>query len=143
MVAAARAAFESGKTRPLAWRKQQISAVIRMLEENRDAICKALYADLHRPPPEAVLGDIIVPLNDARYHLKHIESWAARRHVPTPSNLLPGTSYLQPEPRGVVLVVGPWNFREAAEEPRGVRSQLPRFHPPTCSHSADDPAHCR
>ena len=36
-----RRAFDSGRTRDLAWRKQQIRALIRMLNEKSEQICQA------------------------------------------------------------------------------------------------------
>ena len=39
-----------------------------------------------------------------------LSAWTARRSVPTPPALLPGTSYVQPEPLGVVCIIAPWNF---------------------------------
>ena len=47
-VAGARAAYESGKTRPVAYRKQQLKALMRMIDENVPQINAALFADLHR-----------------------------------------------------------------------------------------------
>lgn len=48
IVASARAAFDTGKTRPLKWRVQQLEAIIRLCEENKDAITRAIQADLGR-----------------------------------------------------------------------------------------------
>ena len=58
VVATARTAFESGKTRPLAWRKAQLVAMIKMLRDNADEFSAALKQDLGRGPEEAWLYDI-------------------------------------------------------------------------------------
>lgn len=55
-------------------------------------------------------ADILNNLSDAKYHLKNVDLWAARRSVSTPGFLLPGSSYVQPEPLGVVLIISPWNY---------------------------------
>lgn len=44
-----RAAFRTHRTRSLGWRRAQIEGVKRLVEENTDAITRALQADLRRP----------------------------------------------------------------------------------------------
>lgn len=44
----ARAAFQTGKTRPLEFRIQQLKALERMLKEKEKEIATALMADLHK-----------------------------------------------------------------------------------------------
>ena len=45
-IAALRASFDSGKTRPEKWRRQQLYQLMTMIEENESAINEALHADL-------------------------------------------------------------------------------------------------
>ena len=59
MAAGLRTAFESGITRPLEWRRDQLRAIIRMLEENEAAFADALRTDLGKP---AIEGFIITAL---------------------------------------------------------------------------------
>ncbi len=58
VVATARTSFESGKTRPLAWRKAQLTSMIKMLRDNADQFAGALATDLGRGPEEAWLYDV-------------------------------------------------------------------------------------
>ena len=74
-----------------------------------DSICLTFQL-IYRPELEALSGDIIGTITDAKLHLAKVDEWAARRSVATPGFLLPGTSFVQPEPLGVVLVIGPWNY---------------------------------
>ncbi len=57
-VAAARDTFNSGRTRPLEWRRRQLKGIIRLVEENQDRIVEALSRDLHRPHFEGVLLEV-------------------------------------------------------------------------------------
>ena len=57
IVSGARSAFNRGVTRPIAWRREQLSAILRLLEENSAAIYAALKADLRRPTFEAILAE--------------------------------------------------------------------------------------
>jgi acyl-CoA reductase-like NAD-dependent aldehyde dehydrogenase len=58
IVAGARAAFDSGRTKALSWRTAQLRAIRRMLDENTDAIVQAIHGDLRRPKLEAVLAEV-------------------------------------------------------------------------------------
>lgn len=51
VVQRARAAFNSGKTRPLQFRIQQLEALRRMIKDHEKDIVGALTADLHKVRP--------------------------------------------------------------------------------------------
>lgn len=44
------------------------------------------------------------------YDIKNLSKWAAKRYVDTNLAVAPGVSYIIPEPLGVVLVMGAWNY---------------------------------
>ena len=53
LVAGLRTTFDSGRTRPLSWRRTQLEALLRFVKENGDALVAALQADLGKPELEA------------------------------------------------------------------------------------------
>jgi aldehyde dehydrogenase (NAD+) len=110
IVARLRATFDSGRTRPLASRLQQLDGLAQFLRERERDIQDALHQDLGRPPLEAFTGDIAHPQSDLTYILKHLASWIRPERVRTPLVVQPGKSYIQREPLGVVLIIGPWNY---------------------------------
>ena len=110
VVATARTAFESGKTRPLAWRKAQLVAMIKMLEENADEFSAALKQDLGRGTEEAWLYDIGFSITEIELIIKNLKKWTEPRKVSTPLVSMPGSSHRIPQPLGVVLVIAPWNY---------------------------------
>jgi aldehyde dehydrogenase (NAD+) len=110
VVATARNAFESGKTRPLAWRKAQLVAMIKMLEENADEFSAALKQDLGRGTEEAWLYDIGFSITEIELIIKNLKKWTEPRKVSTPLVSMPGSSHRIPQPLGVVLVIAPWNY---------------------------------
>ncbi|HKL50044.1 MAG TPA: aldehyde dehydrogenase family protein [Wenzhouxiangellaceae bacterium] len=110
LVARLRATFDSGRTRPLKWRRAQLDAMKRMLEENEQTIHEALHNDLAKPGQEVVLGETSLIFSEIRHARSRIERWSRRRPVPTPPVAQPGRSFIQPEPLGVALIIGAWNY---------------------------------
>ena len=68
--------FKSGRCPPLEYRRKQLYALVRMCQENVEAIADALYKDLRKPRLEAVGYDIAGIVIQALAHAKHLEEWA-------------------------------------------------------------------
>ncbi|KAA0120576.1 aldehyde dehydrogenase family protein [Mycolicibacterium sp. P9-22] len=105
-----RQVFDSGRTRPLSWRLEQLAAIEALCDEQEPAIAAALASDLGRPPVEAWLGDIASTKGEAAYARKHLKKWVRRRRQPLPVAQLPARGWVQYDPLGTVLVIGPWNY---------------------------------
>lgn len=105
-----RQVFGTGRTRPLRWRLDQLAAIESMCDNEESAIARALADDLGRPPVEAWLGDIASTKGEATYARKHLKKWMRRRRMPLPLAQLPGRGWVQYDPLGAVLVIGPWNY---------------------------------
>ena len=104
------AVFETERTMDLAWRSGQLEALERMMVECEQAFMDALEADLGKHALEAWTTEISYVAGDAAYCRKNLKKWTRRRRVATPLMGQPGKSWLQPEPLGVVLVIGAWNY---------------------------------
>ncbi len=102
--------FETGRTADLAWRAEQLGALERMMAECEDELLDALHADLGKHALEAWSTELSYVAGDAAYCRKNLKKWTKRRRVPTPMVGRPGKSWLQPEPLGVVLIIGAWNY---------------------------------
>jgi aldehyde dehydrogenase (NAD+) len=50
--------FNSGRTRPIEWRQQQLKAVKRMVRANEKAFCDALNKDLGKPHFETMIAEV-------------------------------------------------------------------------------------
>ncbi len=110
LVARLRETFDSGKTRPLAWRREQLQAMRKMLTEREPELLEALAADLGKPRLEAWATDIGFVISEIDHALKHLRRWTRPTRVRTPLVTKPARARLVPEPLGVVLVIAPWNY---------------------------------
>lgn len=105
-----KAVFDSGRTRDLAWRRSQLEAVERLMLECESEFMAALAADLGKPPMESYTTEISYASGEATYCRKKLKGWTKSKRVSTPLVGQPGKSWIQPEPLGVVLVIGAWNY---------------------------------
>jgi aldehyde dehydrogenase (NAD+) len=105
-----RIAFNRGHTRPMAWRRSQLTALVRLLDENERELVAALHTDLGRPELEGFATDIGATRAEIKHTLKHFESWAKPRRAMMPVTVQPAKGRVIPEPLGVALVIAPWNY---------------------------------
>ncbi|MEV7732865.1 aldehyde dehydrogenase family protein [Streptomyces sp. NPDC088921] len=106
-----RATFNTGVTRPLDWRVDQLQRLRALLVENEQELLDALWADLRKNATEAKMQEIDFTVADIDEALANLESWLEPRPVEVPSHFGPTTTaYTTYDPLGVVLVIAPWNF---------------------------------
>ncbi|HKO00605.1 MAG TPA: aldehyde dehydrogenase family protein, partial [Thermoanaerobaculia bacterium] len=91
-------------------RKQKIRRLHDALLSRRDEIRQALWDDYRKPPAEVDLSEIFPVLAEARHAMRQVRSWMRPRRVPAPLALLGSRSRVVYEPKGVVLIISPWNF---------------------------------
>jgi len=77
----------------------------------RDEIRQALWDDYRKPAAEVDLSEIYPAVGEARHAMRHLRSWMQPRRVATPLALLGSRSHIHYEPKGVVLIISPWNFQ--------------------------------
>ena len=105
-----RAAFRTGRTKPLEWRRAQLEALRAMLREQEDVFLDALYTDLHKNAVEARRTELDFVCNEIDDTLEHLEAWLAPEDAELPAKLRPGRATVVREPLGLVLIIGPWNY---------------------------------
>ena len=105
-----RATFESGRTRPLAWRREQLKRLKAMLVQRESDLLEALATDLGKPPAEAWATDVGFVIAEIDYVTRRLRRWMRPRRVHAPLVTKPARARIVREPLGVVLVIAPWNY---------------------------------
>ncbi|XP_012871832.1 PREDICTED: aldehyde dehydrogenase, dimeric NADP-preferring [Dipodomys ordii] len=106
----ARSAFNSGRTRPLQFRIQQLEALQRMVKERQTDIVDALAADLHKNEWTAYYEEIEHVMDEIENTVKNLTEWAADEPVVKTRQTQQDEAYIHSEPLGVVLIIGAWNY---------------------------------
>ncbi|QRN41800.1 MAG: aldehyde dehydrogenase family protein [Neisseriaceae bacterium] len=105
-----RATFNSGKTKPIEWRKEQLKQLRRLIEENSSTLEKALREDLGKSEIESRMTETAFVKGEISYTLKKLNRWMKSTKCLMPLMLQPATGQLVYEPLGVVLIITPWNY---------------------------------
>ncbi|MES2732072.1 MAG: aldehyde dehydrogenase family protein [Bacteroidota bacterium] len=80
-----------------------------MLAHQRD-IHEALYQDFKKSAVEVDATEIYSTKKEIEFALKHLDSWMKPKKVATPLALLGTRSQVMYEPKGVSLIIAPWNY---------------------------------
>jgi aldehyde dehydrogenase (NAD+) len=94
----------------VAERKAKLNRLHKVLLENRTAIQKALYDDFGKHPSEVDLSEIYAVTNELKHAKKSLKKWMGTNRRRTPLALMGASSRIKYEPKGVVLIISPWNF---------------------------------
>ncbi len=81
-------------------------AVLRYRQEIRDA----LYADFRKPALDVDATEIYAVTSEVKHTLKYLKRWMQPQRVSTPPVYFGSTSWIRYEPKGVALIISPWNF---------------------------------
>ena len=95
---------------PIANRKKRLKDLLRWIQSNRDRVKEAVFSDFNKPPTEVDISEIYPVVGEIRHALRHIDRWARPVKIDAPFNYLGTRSEVRYEPKGVCLILSPWNF---------------------------------
>ena len=102
--------FLRHETKSYAFRKQLLLTLKTTIEQHEEEIKVALRKDLNKHPTESYSTEIGVVLYSLNHALKNLKRWMEPQKVKTPFFNLFSKSYLYQEPKGTVLIIGPYNY---------------------------------
>ncbi len=77
---------------------------------HQEAIRTAMFSDFRKPAHEVDISETITVNSEIRHAIGRLSSWMAPRHVGVRLPLLGSSATIYYEPKGVCLILGPWNF---------------------------------
>ncbi|KAL1936742.1 hypothetical protein VTP01DRAFT_876 [Rhizomucor pusillus] len=106
-----RRVFLTGKTRSLAFRKQQLQRLYDLVKDNEERFYEAMAKDMRKPRMEAMSGDIAPVLEECLYFLDNLDTLAKDEKVkPRMQMNAMEELVIRKEPLGAVLIIGCWNY---------------------------------
>lgn len=110
LISRQRAYFQSGATRPVEFRRAQLRKLFQSLESFEPALLNALHQDLRKSAREAYASELGLVQGEIRHAICHLAAWARPQRRRTSLLAWPARSSIHPEPYGVALIMGPWNY---------------------------------
>ncbi|TFK73416.1 NAD-aldehyde dehydrogenase [Pluteus cervinus] len=106
-----RKAFQSGRTKNVAYRKHQLLQLAYLVKDNAKRFEEALMQDLGKPPLETYFCEAGGSIAEVHYCYKRVGKWM-RPEKPAgfSMNWTPMRPVMYKEPRGVVLIISPFNY---------------------------------
>lgn len=102
--------FNTNSTKPIEFRKQQLKKLKKLLRDNESDIFKAIYADFKKSEFETYATELALVYHEIDTAIKNIAKWSRKKRARTNIINIPGRSYIHPEPLGVCVVIGAWNY---------------------------------
>ena len=102
--------FDEGNTLSYKFRLNALKVLKKSIEDNEKEIMEALKLDLNKPEFEAYTSEIGIVYEEINGALGDLKRWMSEISVPTPIHLHPARSFIKRVPKGVVLIISPWNY---------------------------------
>ncbi|CAG9860433.1 unnamed protein product [Phyllotreta striolata] len=110
VVSQLRNTFNSGRTKPVEYRIQQLKELHRLLDENSSEIWQAMKQDLGKSKQEAFVLEIDFMRFEIQRYLQNLSDWVKPEKVPRDLLNMMDKAYIIREPYGVALIIGAWNY---------------------------------
>ena len=101
--------FKLGNT-DASQRKAKLKKLHDAVMKYRPQIKDALYKDYRKHPSEVDLTEIYPVTSEIKHAKSKIHRWMSRHSVNTPLAMMGSSSHIKYEPKGLVLLISPWNF---------------------------------
>ena len=102
--------FNTNITKDVGFRINQLKKFSSILKANEDLLDKAIYKDFKKSSFENYLTELSLIYHEINLAIKNLKRWSKKKKVSTNLAMIPGSSYIMPEPLGVTLTIGAWNY---------------------------------
>jgi aldehyde dehydrogenase (NAD+) len=98
------------RLQPIKERKKLLKEFSRFILANRDRIGQAVHKDFKKPLLEVDLSEIYPVVSEIRHVLDKLDDWTTPKKVDAPLTYIGTRSKILYEPKGVCLIIAPWNY---------------------------------
>jgi len=98
------------RSEPIKQRLIKLKKLQSWIENNRDSIQHAVHSDFKKPKTEVDITEIFPLISELKHTISHLREWTKPKKIDAPLSYLGTTSQVQYEPKGVCLVISPWNY---------------------------------
>ena len=91
-------------------RRKKLQLLSDTVMKYRQEIRDAMWKDFRKPAAEVDLTEIFIITTDVKHAKANLGRWMAPQRVGTPLPLLGSSSWIRYEPKGVCLIISPWNY---------------------------------
>ena len=95
---------------PIAYRKEQLRQMWKIIENEKDVLCEALNKDLHKGYSESLLMELVVIKNELLLFEARLDEWCKPEYVSKSLLYAMDDVHIVRDPYGMVLVIGAWNY---------------------------------
>jgi aldehyde dehydrogenase (NAD+) len=110
LISAQRIFFNTGQTRDVTFRIATLKKLRQLIELHEAELYKAIYDDFKKSEFETYGSELSFVYHELRVCINKTRRWSRPRRVFTNLLNIPAKSYIIPEPLGVSLVIGAWNY---------------------------------
>jgi len=103
-------AYAQRKLADIEYRREQLSQLAHLFTDHRKAFLDALHTDLGRPAFESDILELTATVGEAVEAYKSVHKWTKPEYPPFDMTYGPMRPKVRKEPKGVVLIMGPFNF---------------------------------
>ncbi len=93
--------------------KERIAKLKRLRKailDRRKELQDAMWKDFKKPAAEVDLSEIYTVTSDIDFTVKHLSAWMRPKPVSTPITMFGSSSKIVYEPKGMALIIAPWNY---------------------------------
>lgn len=102
--------FNSNQTKNIDWRITQLKKLRAILKEHELLLYQAIYTDFQKSVFDTFTSELSILYTEIDETISNVKRWAKKEKVKTNFINFPAKSYIIPEPLGVTLVIGAWNY---------------------------------
>ncbi len=102
--------FNNNITKDADFRIRQLKHLKSVLKANEKLLDEAIYKDFKKSSFENYVTELSIIYHEINIAMGNLKEWSKKKKVATPASMLPGSSYILPEPLGVTLTIGAWNY---------------------------------